>query len=334
MTELDQIDIDCRLKACLRKLRLTTLKSILYLTGPVGGLSPSDVETVKLAAAKIVNKEQPVSAKQIFENEKLHHLKLTTGCAVLDQALRGGILCSGITEISGESASGKTQFALQLSLTSQLTKQYGGLDSGALYICTEDAFPSKRLYQMIKNFTASHGNKLCNQGNLGDKIFIEHVADFEGLMSCLSNKAPILLNSGAVKMIIVDSVAAHFRSDYESNEMYKRAQHICAMGSLLCKYSHKHQIPVVCINQVTSSMSPDSRQLIPSLGLAWSNHVTNRIMLARTQRSLTIQQDSAHGPLETVVREMEVVFAPHLPTITVPFVIDHEGMKGFAQNIL
>jgi hypothetical protein len=76
-------------------------------------------------------------------------------------------------------------------------------------------------------------------------------------------------------------------------------------------------------------MNPEGRQLIPSLGLTWSNHVTTRIMLARTQRTVVIQQDSARGPLETVVREMEIVFAPNLPSMTVPYIIDHEGMKGF-----
>ena len=77
-------------------------------------------------------------------------------------------------------------------------------------------------------------------------------------------------------------------------------------------------------------MNSEGRELIPSLGLSWSNHVTTRLMLARTPQTVMIQQDSAQGPLETVVREMEIVFAPHLPQLTVPYVIDHEGMKGFA----
>lgn len=42
----------------------------------------------------------------------------------------GGILCGSITEIAGESATGKTQFGLQLSLTAQLSPDYGGLDAG------------------------------------------------------------------------------------------------------------------------------------------------------------------------------------------------------------
>jgi len=36
----------------------------------------------------------------------------------------------GITEVSGESASGKTQLCLQLSLTVQLSQDSGGLHAG------------------------------------------------------------------------------------------------------------------------------------------------------------------------------------------------------------
>jgi len=72
----------------------------------------------------------------------------------------------------------------------------------------------------------------------------------DGLLSCLNRKAPVLLKSGAIKLVIVDSIAAHFRSDYEGHEMYKRAQHISNIGSLLETYSHDYHIPIVCINQV------------------------------------------------------------------------------------
>ncbi len=87
--------------------------------------------------------------------------KLTTGCKTLDTFLRGktslvrnffffffsqfafwqkriqcclvctgGILNRGITEIAGESASGKTQLCLQLCLSVQLPKQLHGFDAG------------------------------------------------------------------------------------------------------------------------------------------------------------------------------------------------------------
>ena len=42
----------------------------------------------------------------------------------------GGIISRGITEIAGESASGKTQLCMQLCLTVQLPLQLGGLNGG------------------------------------------------------------------------------------------------------------------------------------------------------------------------------------------------------------
>ena len=56
--------------------------------------------------------------------------RLTLGCQILDGFLRGGILTQGITEVTGESSSGKTQICLQLCLTVQLPKDKGGLEGG------------------------------------------------------------------------------------------------------------------------------------------------------------------------------------------------------------
>lgn len=54
----------------------------------------------------------------------------TTGCSILDAALKGGIPTFGITELYGEAGTGKTQLCLQLALCAQFSQSYGGLDSG------------------------------------------------------------------------------------------------------------------------------------------------------------------------------------------------------------
>lgn len=55
---------------------------------------------------------------------------LSTGCLQVDRLLRGGVPSRGITELAGQSGSGKTQLCLQLALTVQLPFSSGGLDSG------------------------------------------------------------------------------------------------------------------------------------------------------------------------------------------------------------
>ena len=96
--------------------------------------------------------------------EKLKVQRLTTGCKNIDIFLRGnyemhnlwseirywmnrtclisaltmyhwwcfagGVLNRGITEVAGESASGKTQLCMQLCITVQLPREMHGLDSG------------------------------------------------------------------------------------------------------------------------------------------------------------------------------------------------------------
>lgn len=61
------------------------------------------------------------------------------------------MLCyKGVTEIAGESASAKTQLALQLLLQVQLPPEMGGLGGAAYYLSTEGDFASSRLQQVSK----------------------------------------------------------------------------------------------------------------------------------------------------------------------------------------
>ena len=61
----------------------------------------------------------------------------TLGCALLDPLLRGGVAAASLTELVGESTTGKTQLCLQLLLTAQLPVSEGGLGGRAVYIHTE-----------------------------------------------------------------------------------------------------------------------------------------------------------------------------------------------------
>lgn len=56
--------------------------------------------------------------------------RITSGCRALDKLLGNGISNVGITEICGESGSGKTQICLQLAVSVQLPEHLGGLGKG------------------------------------------------------------------------------------------------------------------------------------------------------------------------------------------------------------
>lgn len=99
----------------------------------------------------------------------------------MDRITGGGLPIRGLTEIAGESGCGKSQICLQLSLCVQLSESCGGLQKSAVYICTEDAFPSKRLSQLASFYQKRFGIK-----DWMDNIFIEQLSDVVKLRIAIS----------------------------------------------------------------------------------------------------------------------------------------------------
>lgn len=352
-TNVGDLEINPRIVAAVKRVGLNNAEAVLNLSGPeierLTALSTSDITQLKDAVSEAVMcMYPPTTALELWKqscSSKSPFQKLSTGCPVLDRYLRGGVLTRGITEIVGESAAGKTQLCLQLCLTVQLPSQYGGLGGGAVYICTEDVFPSKRLQQLAREFSQLCGsNKQMKTvvPHFSDNIFVEHVADFGGLDACLQKKLPLLLSRGVVKLVVVDSVAALFRCHYENHNLVARAKHLASLATCLRRLSDQHSIPIVCVNQVSANMSDDSaqnsssRQSVPALGLVWADHVTCRLLMSRQQctshlpavssectEEVQAQLESGNASL----RQLEVMFAPHLPTVTVPLLITGAGVS-------
>ncbi|KYQ91914.1 AAA ATPase domain-containing protein [Tieghemostelium lacteum] len=178
-------------------------------------------------------------------------IKLSFGCQVLDKLFGGGLSTIGITEISGESASGKTQIALQLSLQVQLPFEQGGLNGGCLYICTNTEFPMKRLNQMIQHHKDSKKIRFV------DNIFIETIPSAEKLLDLLSNRIQSLLFQKTIRLIIIDSIAALFRSEYgnEKAETIEKSKLLYNLSNILRLVNEKYGILIIVINQVTDYFS-------------------------------------------------------------------------------
>lgn len=126
----------------------------------------------------------------------------------------------GVVELSGESGAGKTQLALQLCLSVQLPVQHGGfgagklsqhppknnlcplcvpegltknllhsLTVGAVYVCTEDVFPSRRLQQLIREQPRLRSQvpvSLLRSLHCSDHIYVEHAGDLVGVAHSLT----------------------------------------------------------------------------------------------------------------------------------------------------
>ncbi|XP_067619328.1 uncharacterized protein spn-B isoform X2 [Eurosta solidaginis] len=261
----------------------------------------TDIRILKDAAAKVI--AQPAS-------EKWSHI--TTGCTALDNCLRGGVVTRGITEICGASGVGKTQLLLQLSLTVQLPKELGGLAKAVAFICTEDAFPSRRLFQLSKVFEKSFPEATVNYMS---NIYIENVLESDDLLKCVGGRLEKLMESVSIGLIIIDSVAAIFRT---YTNYIKRARDMRKMANYLLNYADKYNCGIVCVNQVATVS--ETAQETPCLGLAWAHLGRTRLKLAKIPKEVKI-----NGDLFTV-RRLEIVYSPETPNDMAEFLITSGGV--------
>ncbi|KAM4663807.1 DNA repair protein XRCC3 isoform 1-T3 [Discoglossus pictus] len=340
----EQLDVNPRVIAAVKRANIKTVRNILTLSGTdlqrLTKLSSTDVHHLQKTASAALRKNAMTTALQMCSEKSLfpsQHIKLSLGSGVLDKLLRGGMPLVGITELAGESSAGKTQIALQTCLSVQYPPEYGGLAAGAVYICTEDAFPSRRLQQLIHSqhkLRSDVPSDIVNKIPFGDRIYVEHAADVDMLTECITKKVSLLLLRGLIRLIVIDSIAALFRSEFSAKDSALKAKHLQSLGAKLHDLSTTFMAPVLCINQVTDAMKEVNgiqnnlglldKKVSPALGISWSNQLLVRLLVERTQRM--VSQDGS------VLRTMEVIFAPHIPRAACYYTVDREGVKGIEDD--
>ncbi|XP_028401603.1 DNA repair protein XRCC3-like [Dendronephthya gigantea] len=335
---MNYLNLPPNVQQALRGIGVTapSIASVLESSVPelvkTTNLSGHEFEILKKAVREIFVRPCFVSADDLYlENcdDILILRRLSLGCSILDHRLKGGIRSQGITEIYGESASGKTQICLQLCLMVQLPYHLGGLNGGAVYLCTEDKFPDKRLEQIKPQFIQRYQN-ILGDTSVGDNIYLNHVCDVKELSDVLENKLPSLMKYKKVKLLVIDSIAALFRVEYSMNEMDKRSKVLTKLGAQLMQLSNKNNMAVVCINQVSAVFYNTCKyhKVQPCLGQTWSNQVTVRVMLRRLSSKEMAEWQWPMEERNNQIRELAVIFSPDLPHTTCFYGVDVSGVHG------
>ncbi|XP_010166657.2 DNA repair protein XRCC3-like, partial [Antrostomus carolinensis] len=132
----DQFDLNPKVIAALKKADIKSVKEILNLSGAdlqrLMKLSSADIQCLLKTVSHTLRRNSMLTALQLYQDKDCltsQHQKLSLGCSVLDNLLKGGIPLVGITGLAGESSAGKTQISLQLCLCVQYPYKYGGLES-------------------------------------------------------------------------------------------------------------------------------------------------------------------------------------------------------------
>jgi len=166
--------------------------------------------------------------------------KISTGCNNLNKLFGGGLETGAITECFGQYGSGKTQLGHMLSVQVQLKDP----DAVAIYIDTENTFRPNRIKQFAEGAGADPEKILKNI-----KIARAFNSDHQML---LVDKAEELIKQGLkVKIIIVDSLTAHFRAEFVGRgTLAERQQKLNKHMHALAKLADMYNLAIYVTNQV------------------------------------------------------------------------------------
>ena len=165
--------------------------------------------TANAAAAAMTSKPVHARTASSLHADASHTRKLSTGCAVLDGPLGGGLDSHGITELAGEAGVGKA-LALQLVLQSQLPPSLGGLGGGAVLLHADSPSAASSLAppRLAGAFAAKHARLGATLEKLLENVFVLQIESVEHLWTTLGARVEELLMNKRVRLLVLDSVAA------------------------------------------------------------------------------------------------------------------------------
>jgi len=234
--------------------------------------------------------------------------RITTGCQEFDEILGGGVETGSLIEFFGEFRTGKTQVMHQLCVNVQLPRSKGGLGGRALYIDTEGTFRPERIIQMSEHLNLDY-NEVLKNIIFGRAYNSDH-------QILLIKEASAIIKEKNIKLVIVDSLIGHFRSEYVGRgTLANRQQLINGHLHDLLRLCDVYKDLAVCVtNQVSSK--PDTFYGNPTV--ATGGHIV--------AHGSTIRLYLRKGKGEQ--RIAKIVDAPHLPEADAIFSITENGIVG------
>ena len=278
----------------LRELGYHTVESLAMAT--IRELEPVGVSEKKaFAVIDAARSNMGVSFIRADELLKMRQnvSRLSTGSKALDKIVDGGLETQTISEFYGEYGSGKSQICHQLCVNVQLPIERGGLNGSALYVDTENTFRLERIVQMSKHVGLDPNEVVKN-------IIYAEAYTSDHQMFLLEN-ADEIIKANNIKLIIVDSLTAHFRSEYLGREMLASRQ------QKLNKHMHK----LVALARAFNAVAVVTNQVMakPDQFFGDAIHPIGGNIVGHTSHTRLYLRRASHGP----IRIARLVSSPYLP---------------------
>jgi len=297
----------------LRELGFNTVESIA--TAAIKELEPAGISEKK--AMDIIRAARSTLSLTFMRADELMKIRqtvkrLTTGSKAIDEVLAGGLETQTITEFYGEYGSGKSQLCHQMCVNVQLPTERGGLDGAALYIDTENTFRTERIIQMAQHMG-------LNPEEVAKKIVFAEAYTSDHQMFLLENADKIVKDNN-VRLIVIDSLTAHFRSEYLGREMLaERQQKLNKHMHRLIRLARAFNAVAVVTNQVMAK---------PDVFFGDAVHPVGGHIVAHTSHTRVYLRKSSRGPL----RIARLVSSPYLPEGERVFKITENGVEDLSEE--
>ncbi|MEK6848444.1 MAG: DNA repair and recombination protein RadA [Nanoarchaeota archaeon] len=180
------------------------------------------------------------------KREEVDHI--TTGSKNLDNLLGGkGVETKAMTEAFGAYGSGKTQLGLALAVNVQMPSDMGGANGKAVFIDTEGTFRPERIKQIAEAIGANPEKILKN-------IFVARAFNSDHQILLIEKIGEMIKNGEPIKLVIIDSLTAHFRAEYAGRGMLAdRQQKLNRYLHNLMKIAEQYNLAIYVTNQVLSN---------------------------------------------------------------------------------
>jgi len=264
------------------------------------------------SAAKKIIAAARAAAKMGFESgtdilkRRQSILKIPCGSSNLYNLLGGGFETGAIVECFGEFGSGKTQIAL--ALTVQCQKQ--DPNAVAVFIDTENTFRPERIIELAKGAGLNPEKVLSNI-----KVARAYNSDHQMLLAEKVND--LIVKQGLnVKVVVVDSLTAHFRAEFIGRgTLAERQQKLNKHMHELLRVADTNNVLVYVTNQVMSRPDVFFGDPTTAIGGHIVAHAsTFRVYLRKGKKGS---------------RVAKLVDSPNLPDGEAAFMVETDGIHDF-----
>ena len=297
----------------LKELGFHTVESLA--TATVRELVPAGIGEKQ--AAKIVAEARDSISLSFVRADELMKMKanmrrLTTGSKALDGLIGGGLETQTITEFYGEYGVGKSILCHQIAINVQLPVDKGGLDGGALYLDTEQTFRPEWIVRMAK--TAG-----LEPTDVAQRIIYSEAYNSDHQILLLE-KADQIIKDNNIRVIIIDSLTSHFRSEYIGREMLaERQQRLNNHMHRLIRLARGFNAVAIVTNQVMAKPDQFFANSVDAVG----GHI-----VAHTSHTRVFLRRAANGP----IRIARLVSSPYLPEGERIFKVTEGGIVDVSEE--